>query len=243
MAKLRIAVANLNDLERAASVAMGVGLVGAGLSRRRHRTAAVLVGASLLARGVSGYCPVSQAFGRTRLRDEPKQALSGDRGILIDETVTIERAAGELYAYWRQLDNLPLVFSHLDEVRVLDDRTSRWRIHGPLGTTFEWDAEIISNERFRRIAWQSLAGADIATAGSVHFRERTRRGHRVTDVTVRMQYNAPGGKAAHLLAWLAGQAPEVVVREELHRFKQEWETGSAPTGANRQAATSAGVTT
>jgi uncharacterized membrane protein len=241
MSKLRLASANLNDLERIASAAMGAGLVVAGLTRRRRRTAAVLAGAGLLARAASGYCPVSHAFGRTRLRDDPKRALAGDRGVLIEETVTIARTAEELYAYWRQLDNLPQVFSHLDEVRVLDDRTSRWRIHGPLGATFEWDAEIISDERPHRIGWQSLPGADIATAGSVHFRERTRRGHQVTEVTVRMQYNAPGGKAAHVLAWLAGQAPELVVREELRRLKQRWEAGSTPTGANRSALAAAGA--
>jgi uncharacterized membrane protein len=98
-------------------------------------------------------------------------------------------------------------------------------MEGPAGTRFEWDAEIINDIKPELIAWRSLPGSDIASAGSVSFRESVRSGQEATDVTVVMQYDAPGGAAARTLAWLAGMGPEKVVREELARFKESFEFG------------------
>ena len=221
---MRIPSSNVNDIERAASVLAGTALL-IGAMRGRTTTAKTIAGAGLVARGITGYCPVNSVLGRGRLRGDTREALGGDRGVRIEESITIRRAAADLYAYWRQLKNLPQVFSHLSSVETTGPRTSHWVMEGPVGTRFEWDAEIINDIKPELIAWRSLPGADIASAGSVSFKENVRNGREATDVTVVMQYDAPGGVAARTVAWLAGMGPEKVVREELLRFKESFEFG------------------
>ena len=215
---------NVNDLERTASVLAGTALL-IGAMRGRTTTAKTIAGAGLVARGLTGYCPVNSILGRGRMRDDTREALGGDRGVRIEETITIRRAASDLYAFWRQLKNLPQVFSHLCSVETTGPRTSHWVLEGPAGTRFEWDAEIINDIKPELIAWRSLPGSDIASAGSVSFKESVRNGREATDVSVVMQYDAPGGAAARTVAWLAGMSPEKVVREELLRFKESFEFG------------------
>jgi uncharacterized membrane protein len=216
--------ANVNDIERAASVLAGTALL-IGAMRGRTTTAKTIAGAGLVARGLTGYCPVNSVLGRDRLRDDTRQALAGNRGVRIEESITIRRAAADLYTFWRQLKNLPQVFSHLCSVETTGPRTSHWVMEGPAGTRFAWNAEIINDIKPELIAWRSLPDSDIASAGSVSFKETVRNGREATEVTVVMQYDAPGGAAARALARLAGMGPEKVVREELQRFKESFEFG------------------
>ena len=220
----RSASANVNDFERTASVVAGTALL-IGAIRGQRRAAKTLAGASLVARGLSGYCPVNTLLGRERQRDDTRKALGGDRGVRIEESITIRRAPKDLYTFWRQLNNLPQVFSHLCSVETTGPRTSHWVMEGPVGTKLEWDAEIINDVKPDLIAWKSLPGSDIASAGSVSFRENLRNGQDATDVIVVMQYDAPGGAAARAIAWLEGMEPARVVREELARFKESFEFG------------------
>jgi uncharacterized membrane protein len=73
------------------------------------------------------------------------------------------------------------------------------------------------------IAWRSIAGSEIDTAGSVSFRPAP--GGRGTEVTVELEYTPPGRELTAQLAKLIGQAPEQQLRQDLRRFKQLMETG------------------
>src|SRR5690606_33581181 len=68
--------------------------------------------------------------------------------------VTINRGVPDVYMFWRRLENLPLFMPHLRSVQVLDERWSHWVVDA-FGTTVEWRAEIVADERDRRIAWRS----------------------------------------------------------------------------------------
>jgi uncharacterized membrane protein len=212
--------ANIDDMERMISLLAGAGLLLGALSRGRGRALRVAAGAGLVARGVVGYCPLRASLGLGRRRDDTRRALGGSRGIVVEERASIASTPEKLYAFWRRLENLPQIFQHLESVTTTSDRLSHWVMRGPAGTLFEWDAEIINDVRPDLIAWRSLPGADIATAGSVHFRERARSRGQVTDVTVRLQYDAPGGRAASALAWITGESPDVMLRNELRRLKR-----------------------
>src|SRR5512135_2021153 len=85
--------------------------------------------------------------------------------------VTINRPPAELYAFWRDFTNLPRFMSHLQSVRVIDDRHSHWETRAPLDKdkTVGWDAEIVDDQPDRLIAWRSLPGADVANQGTVRF--------------------------------------------------------------------------
>lgn len=214
---------NVEDWERILSVGAGAALLATAVSKRAHRSAG-FTGVGLIARGVSGVCPVNAAIGRTRRRDDPKRALAGARGLLLDQTITIARPVEAVYAFWRDLRNLPRFLRHLDRVTVLDDTRSHWVVRGPAGLRLEWDAEIINLIPFELIGWKSLQGAEVASAGSVRFRAL---GDNSTDVHVRLQYDPPAGKLGASLAWLVGREPAAMLRDDLCRLKQWLETGAS----------------
>ena len=97
----------------------------------------------------------------------------------------------------------------------------------PAGRTVQWDAEIINEIPGELIAWRTLAGADVVSAGSVRFIPLG--AGRGTEVHVRLQYDPPAGKVGATVAWLLGHDPASAIREDLRRFKQIMETGEVPT--------------
>lgn len=226
---------NLDDWERIASIASGAGLIVLGLTRGgRGRAAAGLAGSGLIARGLSGYCPVSASLGRERRLDDPRRALAGPRGAHVHESVTIRTSVDTLWNYWRDPTNLPKVLPHLTRVERLDDTRSHWVVEGPGGIGLAWDAEIINEVPLDTIGWKSLPGADVASAGSVSFRPMS-RGR--TQVTVTMQYAPPAGNVGASLARLVGRDAGARVREALRHLKQQLETGEIPTTEGQPAGT------
>jgi uncharacterized membrane protein len=115
--------------------------------------------------------------------------------------------------------------SHLVSVTTLDGALSRWITKGPAGTTVEWEARIINDIENELIAWQSVEGSTVASAGSIRFTGDNRG----TTVRVRLQYNPPAGKAGAAIASLFGEEPRVQVREDLRRVKQLLEAGEIAT--------------
>ena len=220
--------ANVNDRERVGSAAIGAALVGYGLQRRDWVGAlSALGGAMLLYRGATGHCHVYGALGMdSRASDDTKEALAGPRGVNVCEAVTIQRSASELYREWRNLESLPDRMKHLDSVQELSDGTSHWAAIGPAGKVFEWDAEILQDIPGKLISWRSLPGADVISAGSVNFDEVPGHG---TRVTVRLQYDPPGGKIGAYVAWLMRQEPSQQIREDLRDWKRRIEAGEVPT--------------
>jgi uncharacterized membrane protein len=143
------------------------------------------------------------------------------------ESVTINKPVELLYRFWRNLENLPQFMRHLTSVEKVTDTISHWQAEGPAGTTVEWNAEIFNEIPNKLIAWRSLEGADVVSAGSVNF-DRAADG-RATRVTVHLQYSPPGGKVGAALARLFGKDGETEIREDLRRFKQMVESGDAAT--------------
>ena len=217
---------NVNDLERLVSVAAGLLLLN--LARQQQgaaRNAAAAGGIGLVARGAAGYCPINAMTGRSRRRDDPRRALSGRHGVRIDESVTVQASASTLFAFWRNPEYLPKVFPHLAKVESLDAYRSRWTVRGPAGVPVSWDAQIINEIPGEKIAWESLPGSDVASAGSVTFRPLRRGG---TEIRVVMQYDPPAGKLGASLAWLLGRNPSADVRESLRTLKRTIETDEPP---------------
>ncbi len=77
------------------------------------------------------------------------------------------------------------------------------------------------------LAWRSLPGSEVDTAGSVHFIPLN--GNQGTFVTVTLKYDPPAGKPGALIARLFGQSPEGQIEGDLRRFKQLMEAGGVPT--------------
>jgi uncharacterized membrane protein len=116
---------------------------------------------------------------------------------------------------------------HLESVTHVDERLSHWVAKAPAGRSLEWSAEIINEIPGELIAWATLAGSDVVSAGSVSFTPSP--DGRETQVRVRLQYDPPAGKIGAAVAWLLGKDPSQTIREDLRRFKQLMEAGEIPT--------------
>jgi len=221
---------NISDLEKWVSIAAGAGLAVYGLSRLRSNGWLWSgLGGLLLRRGVRAHCDVYQALGIDTYAsaNDTSAALGGSRGVNVLESVTINRSVSELYRFWRNLENLPRFMRHLQSVEKMTDTISRWRARGPVGLTVEWEAEIYNEVADKLIAWRSLEGSTVISAGSVNFDDAGPG--RGTRVTVHLQYSPPGGKLGARVAKLFGADAETEIREDLRRFKQLLEAGEVAT--------------
>jgi len=219
---------NISDAERWGSIAAGAGLALYGVTKRGAAGWLMAgAGALLLQRGMSGHCHAYQALGldTAGTGSDTRQALSGPRGVIVEESVTIGRPAGELYRFWRNLENLPRFMRHLESIERVTDTLSRWRAAGPAGTHVEWNAEIINEVPGKVIGWRSLEGSEVVSAGSVNF-EETGGG---TRLRVRLQYSPPGGKMGDAVARLMGRDAATEIREDLQQLKQQVESGQVST--------------
>jgi uncharacterized membrane protein len=219
---------NVSEAERWLSLAGGGLLALGGLSRGSvEGLVAAGLGGALLYRGLTGHCPMYQTLGVSTAEGHGKAAaVAAGHGFKVEKAVTINRPAEELYRTWRNFDGLPRFMRHLVSVKSEGNR-SHWVARGPAGTTVEWDAEVVNDQPGRLIAWRSLEGSRVSTAGSVHYDPAP--GGRGTEVRVSLKYDPPGGKLGSWLAWLFGEEPGQQVQEDLRHFKQLTEAGEIPT--------------
>ena len=225
---------NISATARLASTAAGAALALVGYQRSNKGLG--LAGLGMIARGASGWCPVTASLNPGAQYDEPtRRYLGGSRGVIVEDAITIYRPVSEVYSYWRNLENLPRFMDHLEEVSVTDRFRSHWVARGPLGVHVEWDAEIINDIPPTLLSWKSVGQADVVSAGSVRFRPA---GEHATQVHVKLQYDPPAGKFGATVAWLVGDDPQHQIAEDLRHFKQLLESGEGATGAYRATASS-----
>jgi len=217
---------NVGRRERWISAVAAAAVAAYGLRRRRGRQILLPIAGVLIGRAVTGRCPVNGMLGRnTALDDGPSSPVTSVRrgeGVRVDESIVLNRPRGEVYRFWRRLENLPRFMDHLEAVAVLDDRRSHWIARGPAGSRVEWDAEIHNEIPNELIAWRSLQGAEVDNAGSVHFMP-TENGD--TEVRVLLRYDPPAGKLGAAVARLFGEDPSRQVANDLRRLKQVVEAG------------------
>jgi uncharacterized membrane protein len=236
---------NVGQPERVGSVALGAALVTYGIRRRDPAgVIAALLGVAFVLRGATGQCPVYHAMGVST--GNADAVLGGHRAdvtgraatvnarkaVRVERAVTIQADRGELYAFWRDFENLPRFMEHLVSVRAESPERSHWVAKGPAGSTVEWDAELVNDIPDTLIAWKSSAGAKVPNAGSVNFSDAP--GGRGTIVKVEMDVEPPAGKLGFVMAKLFGEDPDRQTREDLRKFKQLMETGQITTSARRR---------
>ena len=219
---------NVGQAERWASAIGGGALALYGVTRGSlGGIALALVGAALVQRGVTGHCNLYDAINFNsasgeNLRNSENVSVQGDRGTKVEHSVNINRPPAELYAFWRNFENLPRFMNHLESVKRFGGNRSHWVAKAPGGRTVEWDAEVYNEKEGEMIAWRTLEGSQVASAGSVHFEPA---GEDATNVRVNLKYDPPGGKLGSLVARLFGENPQRQIEEDLARFKEIMEAG------------------
>lgn len=196
---------------RVAGDVLDLGLLGSALRWKRDdgRKVAAAMGA---------------VIGITALDALAAQQLSrAPRVREVKKAITIARSPDEVYRFWRSFENLPRFMDNVEAIDVLDERRSHWRVKAPAGMFVEWDAEIVEDRPGQHIAWRSLEGAAVQTAGTVSFSPAP--GGRGTEVKVSLRYDAPGGRVGAAAAKLFGREPGQQTGRDLRRLKQVLEVG------------------
>lgn len=219
---------NVGDVERWISAGAGAALIGFGLARlfskRPHLfsgLAGTALGALLVDRGARGHCMVYSALGVNA--NDPTEARDH---ITIQKTITVRQPAEVLYAFWRRIENMPFVMSHVASVDVIDDRRSRWVADLHVGPKLSWETEIITDIPGEMIAWRSLPGSMLPQEGSVRFENVPARG---TEVRVELSFRVPAGSIGVAVGKLLDDVAAKLLRDDLRRFKTLMETGEIPT--------------
>ncbi len=228
---------NVGDIERLASTVGGATLAVVGLSRGSlGGLLLAAMGGGLVYRGLTGHCHLYGTLGLTTAgrRKSPQAAIPATQAVKVEKSITVGKSPEEVFRFWRHLENLPRIMRHLESVEVEDDRRSHWVARGPAGSTVEWDAEIINERPNELIAWKSVDGSDVDTAGSVHFR-RAPSGQG-TEVRIHLKYDPPAGRLGAGIAWLFGASAAQQIDEDLRNFKQVMEGNESFPGTGRSTA-------
>ncbi|MCB0324939.1 MAG: DUF2892 domain-containing protein [Bdellovibrionales bacterium] len=212
---------NVAQIEQWSSLALGGLLAFRGL--RKGSLLSLAVGAGLLYRGTTGSCPLYERFGIDTRRES---FGTGGRGHHASKSIHINRPPEQLYAFWRNLENLPRVMSHIESVTSLDDKRSLWVARVPFADTIEWEAEVTTERPNELIAWRSRPGSELDCEGAVRFRSPAFG--EGTEVFVSMSYLPPGGTIAAKVLKMFRSGLQQQLQEDLRGFKQLMEAGERP---------------
>ena len=142
----------------------------------------------------------------------------------VESSVVVNAPVGEVYGYWRTLENLPNFMTNIEDVRSTGPNMTHWVVKGPLGTKMEFDVQTTQEEENSAIGWNSVEG-NVQTSGQVRFQEL---GPERTRVEVTMNYaDPPGGKLGEMGSKLVAN-PQVLVDQDLQYFKEIMEGRATP---------------
>jgi uncharacterized membrane protein len=193
--------------------ATGGALALAGARRRDALGAAVsVVGLALLSRSATN----------TELR---RLLGGGRRGIDIQKAINIAAPIDNVFAFFTNYENFPRFMSHVREVRDTGDGRSHWVVDGPAGVPVEWDAVVTKLEPNEVLAWKSVPGSVIRSAGIIRFAQNE---DGTTRVDLKMTYNPPAGAIGHAASKLLRADPKKQLDDDLARAKTFLETGTPP---------------
>jgi uncharacterized membrane protein/osmotically-inducible protein OsmY len=188
-------------------------------------------GVFLLARGVlgggllglpsavAGLALLARAAASGRLGRSP----GGGAELYVTKSIRIERPVDEVYAFFTEFQNLPRFMTHVRDVRATGSDRTRWSVDGPGGVPVEWEAVTTAQEPNRLVAWESVRGSIVRTAGSVRFAGDDRG----TRMNVTLRYHPPAGALGHAVARLLGADPKRQMDDDLVRLKSLLERGKA----------------
>jgi uncharacterized membrane protein len=183
-----------------------------------------LTGALLAVGGVSLLDAVTLGLGswvqkRTSQRSKLEKKVA--------TSITIDRSAADVYAFLRNVENLPRFISYLESVTSADQTTSHWRAKVPHGPSFEWDASVVEEQPNKRIVWKLEFTKIPMLVDSAEVRLEAAPGGRGTEVHFTLsgkEIQAPRLVEKTMGRWLR-KLPERFWSAQLRRLKQVLELG------------------
>ena len=176
--------------------------------------------------GVKGValCAMGSALVARATANENLADVLRSQGILVEKSIVVDAPVERVFAYWRNLENLPQWMSHVKEVRALGGDRFHWVVDGPAGVPVEWDSELLNLQENREMTWRSVGDSQVEHVGRIRFEDAGGG----TRIHVQMRYTPPGGLAGHAIARVFGVDPKTEMDEDLARMKAAIETGQSP---------------
>jgi uncharacterized membrane protein len=189
------------------------------IARRNKANTLLLLGSGyLLYRAISGHCAV---YSNLQKGGRPDHA----RNINVRASVVVSKPKEEVYAFWRQLSNLPKFMKHLDFVHEIDDKRSSWTAKIPgWPSSIGWEAEIVKDDEGSELSWHSLAGASIENAGKINFSDTPGKATRIDAL---ISYRPPMGKMGEGISRLLNPLFRDMVEQDIKDFKYFMENEAA----------------
>lgn len=146
------------------------------------------------------------------------------RPIQFAKTIEVHAPPEEVFGWLSAPEHFPRFMSHVQEVTKKRDGQYHWKVTGPAGTSFEFDANVTRMEPNKMLAWKTEPGSMVGHAGVIQCEPNRANG---TRVTIRMSYNPPAGALGHAFAKLFGADPKSQIDSDMIRFKSLIEQGKA----------------
>jgi len=178
-------------LPRLAAAAIGGALVGFGGKREGKPLAALLRAAGLTIIGLAAQ-PI--------VEDEIRRFGLERRSVSYRSSVEIGRPVHDVFAFFKDFENLPRVIGTLKSVVDHQDGRSHWVVYGPTRRdTLEWDAVVTKYVPNSVIAWESVRGSVVESSSLLRFTPRSPTATRL-DVSITYRPTESGlGEAMHVL--------------------------------------------
>jgi uncharacterized membrane protein len=140
--------------------------------------------------------------------------------IHVRESIIIKRKVGDIYRFWRNLENLPLFINHIDSIEDLGGGQNRWTIKTPVGP-LSWVSEIIDDKVNQIIQWRSMPDSSIQNSGSLSLEEK---GGDATEATVELRYSPPPAHDSFLEDKILEVITDTQLTGDLRKLKRIMET-------------------
>jgi uncharacterized membrane protein len=145
-------------------------------------------------------------------------------GLRSQKTAYINASTSDLYEFWKNPENYPKVFAHVNRVTREQDGTFRWQVSGPAGIPLSWTGRITRLVLDKSIEWWSLPESTIENHGVIHL-DAEKDGR--TRVQIDMSYNPPAGLLGHAVAALLGLDPRSAMDQDVVQLKSLFEREKA----------------
>jgi uncharacterized membrane protein len=181
------------------------------VSKKRTTDALLLLGGSyLLYRAITGDCPIGALWKNRRNR------RTHPANVNVRTQVVVSKPPGEVYAYWRNLENWPQFMKHLESVDQMDNNTSAWRMKLSGIGDVRWEAKIVRDEKDSELSLSSVPGSPLDATAKLNFSPTPGN---ATRVDVMLSYRAPMGVIGERLSRLLTPVFREKVEADIHNFK------------------------
>lgn len=139
----------------------------------------------------------------------------------IEARVIIQRPVAQVFAFYRDLSNMPRFLGDVMAIEILDPSTFRWTIQGPLGIRVRWTMRTTEERTNELIRYEIVGAPGLTTQWEISFAA----GSAVGETEVRSVMKTPLGRLGIVALALIGKSPAEEQTANLHRLKQILETG------------------